>query len=164
MSQAEPRWNWTGVEALNFQSHHRLHELLGMLAARKSTDDEILTYLIDLRARFQRWLHQDEFGPSRRQQTAALHALIRILQKLEKHLLEGPSLAKERLDSTLRCKDDPTSTKSQALYEAAVDMEIDLRVADAPKREIIWAAHLRDRVYFLIVRSQSLDTRACLQS
>jgi hypothetical protein len=158
MSQAKPCWNWTGVEALNFQGHDRLYELVAMLPSRRSTDSEITTYLVDLHARFQRWLHQDEFGPSRRQQTAALRSLIRLLQKLEKHLIKGPPLAKNWLDATLRCKNEPRNTTLEVLYAAAVDVESDLRVDDTPKHEIIWAAGLRDRVYELMAGSQSLDT------
>jgi hypothetical protein len=62
----KPRWFWTGVMPLDgMEDDSRLRELVAMLPARKSSDREILTYLVDLRARFLRWMHQDEFGPDR---------------------------------------------------------------------------------------------------
>jgi len=40
MAQAQPRWNWTGVEALVFDSQDsRLRDLLNMLPAKRSSDD-----------------------------------------------------------------------------------------------------------------------------
>jgi hypothetical protein len=66
----KPCWSWSGAEALNFSGQSNLKSLLSMLPVRQSSDEQILAFLIDLRARFQRWMHQDEFGPTRRQQTA----------------------------------------------------------------------------------------------
>ena len=60
--QTKPCWSWSGAEALNFSEQTDLRPLLAMLAAKQSSDDQILAFLVDLRARFQRWLHQDEFG------------------------------------------------------------------------------------------------------
>jgi hypothetical protein len=78
MSQAKPCWSWTGVAELVFtgQDSH-LQRLVAMLPAKKSSDEQILVDLADLGARFHRRLHQDEFGPNRRQQTASLRALMK---------------------------------------------------------------------------------------
>jgi hypothetical protein len=66
MVQSEPPWNWTGVDVLNFKNDDaRLRQLVAMFPSKRSSDEEIAGYLIDLRARLQRWLHQDEFGPDR---------------------------------------------------------------------------------------------------
>ena len=49
----KPRWFWTGVMPLDgMEDDSRLRELVAMLPARKSSDREILTYLVDLRAVF----------------------------------------------------------------------------------------------------------------
>jgi hypothetical protein len=49
----KPRWFWTGAMPLDgMEDDSGLRELVAMLPARKSTDREILTYLVDLRARF----------------------------------------------------------------------------------------------------------------
>ena len=60
--QTKPCWWWSGVETLNISEQTNLRPLLAMLPAKQSSDDQILAFLVDLRARFQRWLHQDEFG------------------------------------------------------------------------------------------------------
>jgi hypothetical protein len=46
----------------------------------------------------------------------------------------------------------------QALYEAAADIQSDLRTAEAPNRDLIWVSKLRDCIETLIAQSQSLDT------
>src|SRR6516165_9101059 len=78
--QTKPCWSWSGAEALNFSEQNKLEPLIAILPAKQSSDEEILAFLVDLRAHFQRWLHQDELGPTRRQQTAALRALKKSLQ------------------------------------------------------------------------------------
>jgi hypothetical protein len=66
-----PRSDWTGIEALSFEDDARLRDLVAMLPAKRAGDDEIAACLVELRAHFQRWLHQDEFGPTRGRQTKA---------------------------------------------------------------------------------------------
>ena len=74
--QTKPCWSWNGADALNFSGQTKdFKRLMAMLPAKQSPDEQISAFLVYLRARFQRWLHQDEFGPTRRQQTAALRAL-----------------------------------------------------------------------------------------
>ena len=51
-----------------------------MLPTMKSGDAQVLAQLVELRARFHRWLHQDEFGPRRGEQTAALRAHIKLVR------------------------------------------------------------------------------------
>ena len=64
MAQAQPRWNWTGVEALVFENQDsRLRDLLNVLPAQRSSDEEIEAFLFDLRARFQRWPTKMSWGP-----------------------------------------------------------------------------------------------------
>ena len=87
--QTKPCWWWSGVETLNFSEQTSFRPLLAMLPAKQSSDDQILAFLVDLRARFQRWLHQDEFGPTRAQQTAALRALRKSIKTLQRQLAKG---------------------------------------------------------------------------
>jgi hypothetical protein len=74
MTKATPAWNWTGVASLAFDGREaRLRGLVTeKLPITKSSLDDIVLYLVDLGAHFERWLHQDEFGPTRQQQTAAI--------------------------------------------------------------------------------------------
>jgi hypothetical protein len=71
MAQAKPCWSWTGVAELASSGRDaHLRDLVALLPVKKSSDEQIVDYLADLRDRFHRRLHQDEFGPSRKQQTA----------------------------------------------------------------------------------------------
>jgi hypothetical protein len=155
----KPRWYWSGVMPLDgMEDDSRLRELVAMLPARKSSDREILTYLVDLRARFPRWMHQDEFGPDRGEQTAALRALMKSCRALQKHLVQRSSTFKAPLDATLRARNNPTSLVLEALYEAAGDVAQEWRSNGASHRDTVWIAQLKDRVYELMVQSQALDT------
>jgi len=137
----------------------RLRELVAMLPARKSSDREILGYLVDLRARFRRWMHQDEFGPDRGEQTAALRVLMKSCRALQKHLLQRSSTFKAPLDATLRARSSPNSLVLEAFYEAAADVAQEWHINATPHRDdTVWIAQLRDRVYELMVQSQALDT------
>ncbi len=79
----KPRWFWTGVNPLEgMEDDSRLRELVAMLPARKSSDREILAYLVDLRAHFRRWMHQDESGPDR--SNARLHSKHRSMRHYER--------------------------------------------------------------------------------
>jgi hypothetical protein len=104
MTQATPAWNWTGVAPLAFDG--RDVRLRGVatekLPLTKSSRDEIVAYLTDLGARFERWLHQDEFGPTRQQQTAAVRGLMRAMQALQLYFANGPPSLKAQFDSILR--------------------------------------------------------------
>jgi hypothetical protein len=155
----KPRWFWTGAMPLDgMEDDSGLRELVAMLPARKSTDREILTFLVDLRARFSRWMHQDEFGPDRGEQTAALRALMKSCCALQKHLLQRSSTFKAPLDATLRARSNPDSLVLEAFYEAATDVAQEWRSNGASHRDTVWIAQLQDRVYELMVQSQALDT------
>ena len=80
------------------------------------------------------------------------------LWSLQKQLLKGSSLLKGQLNETLRSTNDPSRPVMQVLYEAAADVQGDLRTAGAPDRDFIWAFELRGCIETLIAQSQSLDT------
>jgi hypothetical protein len=148
-SQTKPCWSWSGAEALNFSEQTDLRPLLAMLGAKQSSDEQILAFLVDLRARFQRWLHQDEFGPTRRQQTAALSALKKSLQTLQRQLAKGVPSQRQQFDATL-----------ERIYEAAGNLERDLRMAGASNRQIDWAVRIKTCAETTMAQGQSLDTNA----
>ena len=88
----QPRWGWSGVSELkrpDQESH--LQQLVAMLPTMKSGDAQVVAQLVELRARFHRWLHQDEFGPRRGEQTAALRAHIKLVRELCQRLNKGKS-------------------------------------------------------------------------
>ncbi len=158
--QSYPRWSWSGVDTLNFsQKTKDLERLLATLPGKQSADDQILAFLVDLRARFQRWLHQDEFGPTRRQQTAALRALKRSLQTLLRQLAKGAPPHREQLDVMLR-SGDRSVPMLERIYEAAGDLERYLRTLDSLNREVDWASKIQACAETTMAQSQSLDTNA----
>ena len=73
-----------------------------MLPATKSSRADVVAQLVDLRARFHGWLHQDEFGPRRGEQTATLRAHIKFVRELCQRLNKGKSRSRDRLDAALR--------------------------------------------------------------
>jgi len=158
--QTKPCWWWSGVETLNFSEQTNLRPLLAMLPAKQSSDDQILAFLIDLRARFQRWLHQDEFGPTRGQQTAALRAFKKSIQTLQRQLAKGAPSQREALDAVLRSGSDCSAAPLERIYEAASDLERDLRISDESNRKIDWAAKIKACAETTMAQGQSLDTNA----
>jgi hypothetical protein len=157
--QTKPCWSWSGAEALDFAGQtHDLERLVAMLPEKKSSADEILTFLVDLRAHFQRWMHQDEFGPTRRQQTAALSALKKSLQTLQRQLAKGALSQREQLDAMLRARNHLSAPVLERFCEGIDDLEHNLRTSGASRREIDWASRIKCRAERTMAQSQSLDT------
>ena len=73
-----PRWNWSGVQAIDFRSRSQmdLRRIATRLPQRQSSIDRIVARLRELRGRYHRHLLQDEFGPTRAERAQALKALI----------------------------------------------------------------------------------------
>ena len=156
--QTKPCWSWSGAEALNFSEQNKLEPLIAILPAKQSSDEEILAFLVDLRAHFQRWLHQDELGPTRRQQTAALRALKKSLQTLRRQLAKGAPSQREQLDAILRNGHGGSSPTLERIYEAASDLGRYLRIPDSPNRKIDWTSKIKTCADTTMAQSQSLDT------
>ena len=156
--QTKPCWSWSGAEALNFSEQNKLEPLIAILPAKQSSDEEILAFLVDLRAHFQRWLHQDELGPTRRQQTAALRALKKSLQTLQRQLAKGAPSQREQLDAILRNGHGGSSPTLERIYEAASDLGRYLRIPDSPNRKIDWTSKIKTCAETTMAQSQSLDT------
>jgi hypothetical protein len=76
---AEPRWGWSGVAPVTPAKLSRadVESILAVLPySRRRPIKPILVELSQLGGRFHRYLHQDEFGPSRAERMAALRALL----------------------------------------------------------------------------------------
>jgi hypothetical protein len=90
MLRAKPCWAWTGVAELVFSGQDsRLRDLVTLLPAKRSTNEQVVAYLVDLGAHFQKWLYQDEFGPNRGQETAALRVLNEVVRVIAKASPKG---------------------------------------------------------------------------
>src|ERR1700692_1028962 len=93
---ANPLLNWSGVTELPLSLDVQgFRELLTALPARHSSDAEIIARLADLRSKLHGWLHQDEFGPNRKQRTAALRSHLTCFNRLQKQLLKAPVCLRE---------------------------------------------------------------------
>ena len=159
MSEAKVRWSWTGVANLDYsRDDSELRTVVANLPRKTSHEDVIVTYLVDLRAHFQRWLHQDEFGPSCKEKAAALRVLVKSFEKLQKQLDKIPPALWTRLDKALRDGADPSTTIMQAIYEAAADLECELRTAGVPNEQVQRASQLKQCIATLDAQLQSLDT------
>jgi hypothetical protein len=135
----QPRWGWSGVSRLNQRDQEsNLQQLLATLPATTSGDAAALAYLIELRARFHGWLHQDEFGPSRGEQTVALRRLLKSVGKLCELLKKGTAQSRARLDGALRSGIDASSQIVEALNVAIAESHSALQDDGASGREILW--------------------------
>ena len=57
MAQAKPCWSWTGVAELASSGRDaHLRDLVALLPVKKSSDEQIVDHLADLRDRFHRRL------------------------------------------------------------------------------------------------------------
>ena len=128
-----------------------------MLSAPKSSRAEVVAQLVELRARFHGWLHRDEFGPHRGEQTAALRAHIKLVRELCLLLQKGPSRSRDRLNAALRNSNDALSPVVAALGEAAADVESAMQIAGASNPDIGWLSRVRHCARTLSEQIETLD-------
>jgi hypothetical protein len=148
----QPRWGWSGVSRPNQPDQEsNLQQLMALLPTKKSGDAAVLAHLVELRGRFHGWLHQDEFGPSRREQTAALRRLLKTVGKLCELLKKGTVRSRARLDAALRSGIDPSSQMVEALSVAATD------VPASSGQEILWFSRLKKHVEALLSQMHLID-------
>jgi hypothetical protein len=155
---AQPRWGWSGVSKLARRDQELLVEhLVAMLPATKSSPAEVVAQLVELCARFPGWLHQDEFGPRRGEQTAALRAHIKLVRELCQQLRKGTSRSRHRLDAALRNSNDGLSPVVAALGEAAADVESALQITSSKNQDIGWFSRVRSCAETLFEKIETLD-------
>ena len=143
---------------------HDVHveHLVAMLPATKSSPAEIIVRLIDLRSCFHGWLHQDEFGPSRGEQTAALKAHIKSVRQLCQLLAKGSLGDRTRLDAELRNNNDGFSPALAVLDDAVAHVQSALQIEGAPAPDIYWVSRLMGCAEKLQVQIEALDdTTGC---
>ena len=81
-------------------------DLKVLLPGHRSPIEQIVLELRDLGGRYHRYLHQDEFGPTRAERMAALRSLLDQLDLLMSRLKGLPRYLRLRLSRRLRrCKD-----------------------------------------------------------
>ena len=128
-----------------------------MLPATESSRADVVAQLVDLRARFAGWLHQDEFSPRRGEQTATLRAHIKFVRELCQRLNKGKSRSRDRLDAALRSSNDGLSPAVAALGEAAADVESALQITSSENQDIGWFSRVRSCAETLFEKIETLD-------
>ena len=116
---AAPRSGWSGVARLTpAQLSASDIDLEALLPGHHSPVDQIVLVLCDLGGRYHRYLHQDEFGPTRAERMAALRELLDHLDLLLSRLGGLPGdlrLRSIQLASTgdpVECEIDPFEAHS----------------------------------------------------
>ena len=155
---AQPRWGWSGVSELkrpDQESH--LQQLVAMLPTMKSGDAQVLAQLVELCARFHQWLNQDEFGPRRGEQTAALRGHIKLVRELCRLLQKRRFGSWDELDAALRNSNDGLSPVAAALGDAATDVEFALQIAGASNPDMGWLSRVSRCARTLSEQIETLD-------
>jgi hypothetical protein len=98
-----PRRFWSGVAALgNLRDEGgAVARAVAMLPKTRAAPEDIVQFLLDLGARYHRYLHQDEYGPTRADRSAALVMLKKALDTLARHLSKLPPRLEHLLVSRL---------------------------------------------------------------
>jgi hypothetical protein len=88
----QPRSFWSGVAALVDLGDDagEVAAAVALLPRTRSAPRDIVQFLLDLGARYHRYLHQDEYGPTRADRGAALAALKKALDTLTRRLSKLP--------------------------------------------------------------------------
>jgi hypothetical protein len=91
-SNAKSRWSWSGAEGLSTPplSDEALTRLYKLLVSPRSTVEELTTKIQELGARYHRYLHQDEFGPTRAERMSTLRAVWAQIMELDSLILDLP--------------------------------------------------------------------------
>jgi hypothetical protein len=74
---ATPRWDWSGVDQVRVPDicGESLKKIYEMLPVKRSSPQRLASEISVLGARYHRYLHQDEFGPTRAECMAALRVM-----------------------------------------------------------------------------------------
>jgi hypothetical protein len=142
-STATARFGWSGVEKLVRPRgiRRRLRDVILLLPHRRSTITALTEELLGLGAHYHRNLRQDEFGPTRAQQIAALRYVLLCLGSLIFKLRHVPARLRAILSGEFarRIASLPVlpfdDEMLERLYEAASDLECALT-----RRNLGWGA------------------------
>jgi hypothetical protein len=138
---AKARWGWSGVAAIiqPSLSDEQIRSLTILLPSRQSSLEQIVAKIIYFGGKYRRYLHQDEFGPTRAEQMAALRTLMDQLNLVRTQLTNLSENIRLRLSDELSCQESRPSCSwlddaiLEQLYEAAIDLERGLRHENAPQ-------------------------------
>lgn len=91
-SAKSPRWGWSGVDKIVRppSSEEKLKQVIDLLPSFQSPVEDIVAELQAIGERYSRYLHQDEFGPTRAEQMQALRDTLVPLGELALRLKSLP--------------------------------------------------------------------------
>jgi hypothetical protein len=80
----KPRWGWSGVSKIDRppSSEAELKSIIDLLPRLRSPVEEIVAELQAIGGRYSRYLHQDEFGPTRAERMQAIREILVPLDEL----------------------------------------------------------------------------------
>jgi hypothetical protein len=136
---ASPRWGWSGVHQIipPLWAEAELRRVICLLPSRQSSIENIVAELQAIGARYHRYLHQDEFGPTRAERMQALRDLLAHLGVLSSRLESLPPQLRlvlsdgslEYRSSTEQLDVDPVAFYStdQAVIDVVSESALNLR-------------------------------------
>jgi hypothetical protein len=123
---------WSGVAALTAAQLSTSDLDLGvLLPGHHSANEEIVLALRDLGGRYHRYLHQDEFGPTRAERMAALRSLLDQLDLLLSPLNRLPPYLRLRLSKQLAPSHSPAEGDIDRFQALCDDEEAVQQVSEA---------------------------------
>jgi hypothetical protein len=150
---------WSGATVLP-NGNPAFDDVLKLLPSKKSSTEVIIAQFADLKARTHSWLHQDEFGPSRGDQAAAVRALMLSVGALCLLLQKTPQHIRARLDDTIRSRDDGLHSCVLAMDAAAADVGKDFKREGSSNADINWLSRVRQGAVTLLTNAETLDDNA----
>jgi hypothetical protein len=158
---------WSGAAPLGKLSDERgeVASAVAMLPKTRSAPGDIVQTLLHLGSRYHRYLHQDEYGPTRADRSAALLELKKALDTLARRLSKLPTRLKQLLASRLS-ELNPSLAAPQEDEFTYFEQERESveRILDAALFAIeAKSALTRDRVLFDKLRSAAEDSLASLE-
>ena len=152
----QPRRGWSGITVLP-TGDQAFDEVLKLLPSKKSASEALVAQLANLKARIHGWLHQDEFGPSRGEQTAAMRALMQSSRTLCGLLQKPASNARTLLDAAIRNRGDGLHSCLQAVEAAATQVETEFRTNGFSRTDTDWLSRVRQSAAMILVQIGTLD-------
>ncbi len=165
------RWGFDGVAQIVVPrwAEDDLHAVALLLPRCQAPVETIVAQLLDIGGRYHRYLHQDEFGPTRAECMAALREILDHLDRLLARLCDMPSglrsaLLENQCDPAARPPETDLLESYSAdqaavelLFETATDVSRDLaKISTAAEAALV--ANIRDNAEIILLRLRSLDS------
>jgi hypothetical protein len=135
----QPRSFWSGAAPIEKLSDERgeVASAVALLPRTCSPPEDIVQSLLDLGARYHRYLHQDEYGPARADRGAALVSFKKALDTLARRLSKFPpdleQLLVSRLSEATRSPDAPLADEFTSYEQERESVE---RIRDAASSQM----------------------------